>query len=115
MADRTGIEWTDATCRSSMRTKRDDRLRAVEGQDAPGSTRWHRNPDGPEAAAEIERQAARIKTLEAALRPFADLANAYAEEWENRRAADAAQPRECVPTLGDLRRARAALNPGDPK
>jgi hypothetical protein len=31
------------------------------------TTNWNRNPDGPEAAATIERQAAEIKRLRAAL------------------------------------------------
>jgi len=30
-----------------------ERLNMVEGKDEPGSTRWYRNPDGPEAAREI--------------------------------------------------------------
>ena len=34
-------------------------------------TNWHRNPDGPEAAAAIEAQAARIAELEGGLKPFA--------------------------------------------
>mgnify|MGYP000882141471 CR=1 FL=1 len=40
------------------------RLRKVE-PDAPGErTRWYRNPDGPEAAAEIERLRARVAEME---------------------------------------------------
>jgi hypothetical protein len=35
-----------------------ERLRKVEGK---GSTHWYRNPDGPEAAAEIERLRGRLK------------------------------------------------------
>lgn len=64
------------------------RLRKLEGGDKYGSTVWHRNPDGPEAADYIEkleliekayqqnqqtwsRNIARIEKLEAALREIA--------------------------------------------
>ena len=68
----------------------DDLLNRLRAVDPPGgnehSTRWHRNPDGPEAAdriealeAEVERLQARERELEAALRPFAA---ADAWNWE---------------------------------
>jgi hypothetical protein len=43
-----------------------ERLRAVESSGHGGvTTHWHRNPDGPEAAGTIERQAAEIERLNA--------------------------------------------------
>jgi hypothetical protein len=54
-----------------------ERLRAVEGRDAPGSTRWHRNPDGPEAAGLIERLRA---AGEAALYQLVIINGAYATD-----------------------------------
>jgi hypothetical protein len=45
-----------------------ERLRAVESSGHGGvTTNWNRNPDGPQAAATIERQAAEIERLRAAL------------------------------------------------
>jgi hypothetical protein len=45
-----------------------ERLRAVESSGHGGvTTNWHRNPDGPEAADTLERQAAEIKRLRGAL------------------------------------------------
>ena len=45
-----------------------ERLRAVESSGHGGvTTNWNRNPDGPEAAATIERQAAEIERLREAL------------------------------------------------
>jgi len=41
-----------------------ERLRAVESSRHGGvTTNWHRNPDGPEAADTLERQAAEIERL----------------------------------------------------
>lgn len=50
-----------------------ERLRKIEpaGGDE-GTTRYFRNPDGPEAADEIESQAARIAVLERALEDCAE-------------------------------------------
>lgn len=42
-----------------------DRLLAVEG--SREGTHWYRNPDGPEAAAEIDRLQARVAVLTEAL------------------------------------------------
>jgi hypothetical protein len=51
-----------------------ERLRAAESSGHGGvTTNWHRNPDGPEAANTIKRQAAEIERLRALLmlaRPF---------------------------------------------
>jgi hypothetical protein len=51
-----------------------ERLRVVESSRVHGgfsadraTTNWHRNPDGPQAADTLERQAAKIKQLEKAL------------------------------------------------
>ena len=45
-----------------------ERLRRVEPEGGnEHATRYYRNPDGPEAAAEIERLQARVRELEAAL------------------------------------------------
>jgi hypothetical protein len=51
-----------------------ERLRAVESSRVHGgfsadcaTTHWHRNPDGPEAADTLERQAAEIERLRGAL------------------------------------------------
>lgn len=51
------------------------RLRAVESSRVHGgfsadraTTNWHRNPDGPEAADTLERQAAEIERLRAGLK-----------------------------------------------
>jgi len=78
-----------------------ERLRQVVGE----TTRYYVNPDGPEAAKEIER-------LREALKPFADVVKG---NWDE-------QP-DTMPmsygfgvdkrfdlTLGDFRKARAALN-----
>lgn len=43
-----------------------DRLRKADGSDE--GTRWYRNPDGPEAAREIERLWADLAEAEALLR-----------------------------------------------
>ena len=52
----------------------DDLLNRLRAVDPPGgnehSTRWHRNPDGPEAAGEIERLQTREQELEAECRAF---------------------------------------------
>jgi len=49
------------------------RLRAVESSGhGDVTTNWHRNPDGPEAADTLERQAAEIERLRDALWPFAN-------------------------------------------
>ena len=46
-----------------------ERLRKVEPEGGDENrTRWYRNPDGPEAANEIEWLQARVRELEAALR-----------------------------------------------
>jgi hypothetical protein len=52
-----------------------ERLRAVESSQGPSNwsdirqvtTKWYRNPDGPEAADTLERQAAEIERLRATL------------------------------------------------
>jgi len=54
-----------------------ERLRAVESSRKFGvttavTTNWHRNPEGPEAADTIERQAAEIERLRGALEVKAD-------------------------------------------
>jgi hypothetical protein len=55
-----------------------EKLRAVESSGhGTVTTNWHRNPDGPEAAATIERQAAEIERLRGALAFYADQ-NLYA-------------------------------------
>jgi hypothetical protein len=96
-----------------------ERLLAVEGRDGPGSTHWYRNPDGPEAAAEIERQAARIAELEAVLRAAAtDLENyaapdAYFDNFGDPLPADAeSHPGLLAAEIRD--RISAALSPGVP-
>jgi hypothetical protein len=49
-----------------------ERLRAVESSGHSGvTTNWHRNPDGPEAADTLERQAAEIERLRGALERIA--------------------------------------------
>jgi len=58
-----------------------ERLRAVESSRVHGgfsadcaTTHWHRNPDGPEAADTLERQAAEIERLrDSAAKTFADV------------------------------------------
>jgi hypothetical protein len=52
-------------------------------------------------AKEIEQKSARIAELEAALKPFADIADIYEDAVEG--------DKICVP-IGDFRAARAALN-----
>jgi hypothetical protein len=53
-----------------------ERLRAVESSGHSGvTTNWHRNPDGPEAADTLERQAAENKRLRGA-------AQAVIDRWE---------------------------------
>ena len=48
-----------------------ERLRKVEPEGGDENrTRWYRNPDGPEAAAEVERLQARERDLEAAVREY---------------------------------------------
>jgi hypothetical protein len=56
-----------------------ERLRAVESSREPSdwsgirqvTTNWHRNPDGPEAADTLERQAAEIERLRTGLEKVA--------------------------------------------
>lgn len=50
-----------------------ERLRRVEGGGLTQETQYYRNPDGPEAADEIDRLRERITDLEAALH-YTDLA-----------------------------------------
>ena len=52
-----------------------ERLRAVESSGHGGvTTNWHRNPDGPQAADTLERQAAEIERLrDSAAKTFADV------------------------------------------
>jgi hypothetical protein len=58
-----------------------ERLRAVESSGHGGfsadraTTNWHRNPDGPEAADTLERQAAEMERLRRA-------AQAVIDRWE---------------------------------
>ena len=62
-----------------------ERLRAVESSREPSdwsgirqvTTNWHRNPDGPEAADTLERQAAENKRLRVALERIADPRNIH--------------------------------------
>jgi hypothetical protein len=50
-----------------------ERLRAVESSGHGGvTTNWHRNPDGPQAADTLERQAAEIARLRGALASAAE-------------------------------------------
>jgi hypothetical protein len=61
-----------------------ERLRAVESSGHDGvTTNWHRNPDGPEAADTIERQAAEIERLRKALWPFAQVKPTDAKGFVN--------------------------------
>ena len=58
-----------------------EKLRAVESSGhGTVTTNWHRNPDGPEAAATIERQAAEIERLRGALEEADRLLVAYTGE-----------------------------------
>ena len=65
-----------------------ERLRAVESSRVHGgfsadraTTNWHRNPDGPQAADTLERQAAEIERLRGALEPFAKAAALFDAEF----------------------------------
>jgi hypothetical protein len=61
-----------------------ERLRAVESSGHGGvTTNWHRNPDGPEAANTLERQAAEIERLRDALWPFANAKPTSAKGFVN--------------------------------
>jgi len=65
-----------------------------------------RNDFACEAAANaLEADAARIAELEAALKPFADLAEKYDDDVDDQPLWD----RDFMPVVGDLRAARAAL------
>jgi hypothetical protein len=64
-----------------------ERLRAVESSRVHGgfsadraTTNWYRNPDGPEAADTIERQAAEIERLREALKEADRLLVAFTGE-----------------------------------
>jgi len=55
-----------------------ERLRAVESSGHGGvTTNWYRNPEGPEAADTLERQAAEIKRMRVALERIADPRNIH--------------------------------------
>lgn len=68
-----------------------------------------RNPDGPEAAALIQQQAARIVELEVALQPFARGGAAANEEWKDSDDIGFLAFSTFEVTVGDFRMARAVL------
>ncbi len=91
-----------------------ERLRAVESSGHGGvTTNWYRNPEGPEAADTLERQAAEIERLRGALWPFAKAAALFdAGDYVNHDACiyRPAAGDEYSLSSGHLLAARAALN-----
>ena len=67
------------------------------------------NPDGAEAAALIEAQDARIKELEAGLKPFAEAAPYFEPEEQEGQVLDDDHMIADVITLGNLRHAASLL------
>lgn len=116
-----------------------ERLLKVD-PDGPGErTRWYRNPDGPDAVAEIDRLRnlwikaeaqippegsydelveldrlrARCAELEKALEPFAKSGQKIGDGWGDDRPVQTLPFQLVGPTVGDFRRARAALQGQD--
>lgn len=74
-----------------------------------GAEEYFINPDGPEAAALIQQQAARIVELEVALQPFARGGAAANEEWKDSDDIGFLAFSTFEVTVGDFRMARAVL------